>query len=90
MNLLTSSILNNNNDNNRSRIRLFSILYLTTSFDDSESLTVKAKIKSRTVAANIKFMRINLGYYCTDYKTNSGVLNGLITNYLSHRENKCI
>ena len=61
------------------------ILALSTSFHDLECWSIKAKIKSRIMAAEMNCMRKSLGYNWTDYKTNTEILNEL-----KIRENTCI
>ena len=69
------------------RLRLSNAFILPILLYDSECWTIKAKAKSRRVAADMKFMRKTLVYNWTDHKTNPKVFK-LLKNYLGHRENK--
>jgi hypothetical protein len=62
---------------NKTRIKLYNTLALTTLLYESENLTIKVRDATRTTTAEMKYMRRTAGYTSTDHKTNTEIAKEL-------------
>ena len=61
----------------KTRIKLYNTLALPVLLHGSETWTIKAKDARRITAAEMKYMRVTVGYIWTDYKANTQIAKEL-------------
>jgi hypothetical protein len=62
---------------NKTRIKLYNTLALTSLLYEGENWTIKVRDATRTTTAEMKYMRRTAGFTWTDHKTNTEIAKEL-------------